>query len=102
MLFKQSLLRLGTGEMNRLIKRALELHPPPQFQHRRPKVYYATQTAVQPPTIVLMCNEPKAFTPSYRRYLLAAIRDNVEFAEVPIRMFFDKRQSEGRQEKAET
>lgn len=102
MLFKQSLMRLTTGEMNRLIKRALELHPPPQSAHRRPKVYYATQTAVQPPTIVLMCNEPKAFTASYRRYLLAALRDNVDFAEVPIRMFFDKRESEPKPEKAET
>jgi GTP-binding protein len=99
MLFKQSLLRLSTGELNRLVKRALELHPPAQYRNRRPKVYYATQTDVQPPTIVLMCNEPKAFSPSYRRYLLAAFRDNVEFAEVPIRMFFDKRHSEAKGEK---
>jgi predicted GTPase len=48
-----------------------------------------------------MCNEPKAFTPSYRRYLLAAVRDNVEFAEVPIRIFFDKRQSEPKREKTD-
>jgi GTP-binding protein len=102
MLFKQSQMRLTTGELNRLIKRALELHPPPQYRYRRPKVYYATQTDVQPPTIVMMCNEPKGFTPSYRRYLLAAIRDNVEFAEVPIRMFFDKRESESKQEKNES
>ncbi len=99
MLFKQSLQRLGTGELNRLIKRALELHPPPMNRTRRPKVYYATQTAVQPPTIVLMCNDPKAFSASYRRYLLAALRDNVEFAEVPIRLFFDKKESEHRRPK---
>jgi GTP-binding protein len=99
MLFKQSLQRLGTGELNRLIKRALELHPPPMTHTRRPKVYYATQTAVQPPTIVLMCNDPKAFSASYRRYLLAALRDNVEFAEVPIRLFFDKKESEHRRPK---
>jgi GTP-binding protein len=101
MLFKQSLQRLGTGELNRLIKRALELHPPPMNRTRRPKVYYATQTAVQPPTIVLMCNDPNAFSASYRRYLLAALRDNVEFAEVPIRLFFDKKESEHRRPKDE-
>lgn len=101
MLFKQSLQRLGTGELNRLVKRALELHPPPMSGPRRPKVYYATQTAVQPPTIVLMCNEPKAFSASYRRYLLAALRDNVEFAEVPIRLFFDKRETEPRRREAD-
>ena len=27
----------------------------------RPKIFYATQVGVQPPTIVLICNEPKAF-----------------------------------------
>lgn len=101
MLFKQSLARLGTGELNRLIKRALELHPPPMSRTRRPKIYYATQTDVQPPTIVLMCNEPTAFSASYRRYLLAALRDNVEFAEVPIRLFFDKRETEPKPAKSE-
>ncbi len=101
MLFKQSLQRLGTGELNRLLKRALDLHPPPLYRTRRPKIYYVTQTAVQPPTIVLMCSEPKAFSPSYRRYLLAALRDNVEFAEVPIRMFFDKKEGEPRKTKAD-
>ncbi len=101
MLFKQSLQRLGTGELNRLVKRALELHPPPMSRTRRPKVYYATQTAVQPPTIVLMCNEPKAFSSSYRRYFLAVLRDNVEFAEVPIRLFFDKKETEPRRSKTD-
>lgn len=101
MLFKQSLARLGTGELNRLIQRALELHPPPMSRTRRPKIYYATQTDVQPPTIVLMCNEPKAFSASYRRYLLAALRDNVEFAEVPIRLFFDKKEGEPKPAKSE-
>ena len=91
MLFKQSRQRISTGELNRVIRRALELHPPPQIQQRLPKVYYVTQADIQPPTIVLMCSNPKAFSPTYRRYLLGAIRDEVKFAEVPIRMFFDKR-----------
>jgi GTP-binding protein len=91
MLFKQSRERIGTGELNRLVRRALERHPPPLLHHRRAKIYYATQTDVQPPTIVLMCNQPKAFPPTYRRYLLGALRDEVQFAEVPIRLFFDRR-----------
>ena len=91
MLFKQSCQRISTGELNRVIRRALERHPPPRIVHRLPKIFYATQADIQPPTIVLMCSNPKAFPPTYRRYLLGAIRDEVEFAEVPIRMFFDKR-----------
>jgi GTP-binding protein len=60
----------------------------------RPKIYYATQVSTQPPTIVLICNEPRAFTPSYRRYLLGILRDNLDFGEVPIKMYLHKRRSE--------
>ncbi len=91
MLFKQSRQRISTGELNRLLQRAIERHPPPLLHGRPPKIYYATQTAVQPPTIVLMCSRPDAFTPTYRRYLMGALRDEVDFAEVPIRLFFDQR-----------
>src|SRR5207247_7726942 len=62
MLFKQSLDRVTTGQLNRLVKAALEKHPPAMHGTIRPKIYYATQVGVQPPTIVLMCNEPRGFT----------------------------------------
>ncbi len=93
MLFKQSLSRIPTGQLNRLIASAIERHPPPLFQHRRPKIYYATQVGTQPPTIVLVCNEPKAFTHSYRRYLLGVLRDQLSFGEVPIKLYLKKRTS---------
>jgi GTP-binding protein len=91
MLFKQSRQRIATGELNRLIRQALDHHPPPLHRHRRPTVFYATQAAVQPPTIVLMCNYPDAFSASYRRYLLGVLRDQLEFGEVPIKLYFEKR-----------
>jgi GTP-binding protein len=91
MLYKQSRARIGTSDLNRLVRRALELHPPPLHKNRRPKVYYATQVATQPPTIVLMCNMPQAFAPDYQRYLLGVFRDQLSFGEVPIRMFLHRR-----------
>jgi GTP-binding protein len=91
MLYKQSRARVSTGELNRLVRRALEIHPPPLHKNRRPKVYYATQVAIQPPTIVLMCNMPRAITPDYQRYLLGLLRDELRFGEVPIRMFLHRR-----------
>jgi len=53
MLFKQSLSRVSTAELNRLVQKALELHPPHTYKNYRPKIYYVTQVATQPPTIVL-------------------------------------------------
>ncbi len=91
MLFKQSRARVGTGDLNRLVRRALELHPPPLHKNRRPKIYYATQVAIQPPTLVVMCNMPHAFSADYRRYLLGVLRDELSFGEVPIRLFLHRR-----------
>ncbi|MEM9826181.1 MAG: ribosome biogenesis GTPase Der [Planctomycetota bacterium] len=91
MLFKQARSRVSTGQLNRIFQAAMEAHAPPLYQNRRPKVYYATQVATQPPTVVLMCNDPNSLANDYRRYLLGVLRDNTEYAEVPIRLFLEKR-----------
>jgi GTP-binding protein len=91
MLFKQSRERVGTGELNRLLQKALEKNPPPLYRHRRAKAFYATQVGVQPPTIVVFVNDPKAFTHTYRRYLLGVFRDQLPFGEVPIKLYLQSR-----------
>src|SRR6056297_681272 len=91
MLFKQSRQRVTTGVLNRIIQAAIESHEPPMYQNRRPKIYYATQVSEQPPTIVLMCSEPKAFSKDYLRFLLNILRDHLSFGEVPIKMYLHKR-----------
>jgi GTPase len=92
MLFKQCRGRVGTSPLNKLLQGALEQNPPPDYQGRRAKILYATQVATQPPTIVLFCNEPKALTAQYQRYLLGAFRDKLEFSEVPIKLYIRRRQ----------
>ncbi|MFO0900817.1 MAG: ribosome biogenesis GTPase Der [Pirellulales bacterium] len=92
MLFKQARERVSTADLNKVVEWALEQNPPPLFQNRRPKVYYATQVTEQPPTIVLFCNEPHAISKSYRRYLLRVFRDELPFPEVPIRLFLRSRE----------
>ncbi|MFW6169964.1 MAG: ribosome biogenesis GTPase Der [Planctomycetota bacterium] len=94
MLFKQSRERVNTGELNRLIRRILEYHPPPLHKNRRPKIYYATQVSIQPPTIILMCNMPHGFPPAYRRYLVGMLRDHLAFGEVPIKLYLHRRGDE--------
>lgn len=99
MLFKQSRQRVSTSYLNRLIRGAVERQPPPVFKNRRPKIYYCTQVSTEPPTIVIKCNNPKAFAPDYRRYLLSVLRDQLEFGEVPIKMYLQRReQSDERDE----
>src|SRR5690606_5280793 len=55
MLFTQARARIETGALNRLVRAALDRNPPPLRQLRRGKIFYATQVAIQPPTIVFMC-----------------------------------------------
>ena len=92
MLFTQSRDRISTGELNRLVRKAVEHHPPPLYKNREPKIYFAAQVGVQPPTIVLICNKPRAFTPQYRRYLLGVFRDQLSFGEVPIKLYLHRRE----------
>jgi len=94
MLFKQSRDRVPTSELNRLIRMAIQNHPPSLTNRgKRPKVYYAAQIGVAPPTIVLKCNDPGAFSNTYRRYLLGVLRDTLSFGEVPIRLVLEERSS---------
>jgi GTP-binding protein len=93
MLFKQSRERVSTGVLNRVVRAAIEAHQPPLYQNRRPKIYFATQVATEPPTIVLMCSDPKAIGNDYRRYLLGVLRDHLSFGEVPIKLYLHKRHS---------
>lgn len=93
MLHKQSTWRVATGTLNRLLRQAMLLHPPPVLGPRRPRIYFATQVATSPPTIVVKCSDPDSFPKTYRRYLMGVLRDQLKFGEIPIRMFLEKRDS---------
>ncbi|HXG08537.1 MAG TPA: ribosome biogenesis GTPase Der [Gemmataceae bacterium] len=93
-LFKQASLRVGTGELNRVVQQALQRQPPPLRQNRRPKIYYATQVAVRPPTIVLFTNGPELFDNTYQRYLIKTFRDHLPFPDVPIKLYLRRKHRE--------
>jgi GTPase len=95
-LHKQASARVSTGDLNRVLRQALEASPPPLRMNRRPKVYYATQVASNPPTIVLFTNGPELFDNTYQRYLLKVFRDQLPFREVPIKLVLrDRSREEG-------
>lgn len=85
-LHKQALQRVSTPELNRVLREAMEAHPPPPRQNRRPKIYFATQVSEAPPTIVLFTNGPELFDDHYQRYLMKTFRDKLPFRDIPIKM----------------
>jgi GTP-binding protein len=95
-LFRQAQTRVGTGELNRVLEQALAGRgPSPKRGQRAPKVYYATQVGIQPPTIVCFVNHPSAIKQDYKRYLLNRMQESLPFEEVPIRLLFRPRRGRG-------
>ena len=56
----------------------------------RPKIYYATQVAVNPITILMFVNRPDLFEENYRRFIVNRLRSILPIDEVPIRLFARK------------
>jgi GTP-binding protein len=93
-LYKQAGARVSTGDLNRVVREALAQQAPPLRQNRRPKIYYATQVATHPPTVVLFTNGPELFDNTYRRYLLKTFRDRLPFHEIPIKLYLRSKNRE--------
>jgi GTP-binding protein len=85
--------RVSTGELNRLVMDAVRAHPPSHVRNRLPKVLYATQVAIGPPTFVIFVNDPALIHFSYKRYLENRIREEWGFLGTPIRLIFRQRES---------
>ena len=83
--------RIGTGELNRLVAEAIRRQSPSLVKGRRPKIFYATQVAVAPPTFVFFAKDAASVHFSYQRYLENQIREAYGFDGTPIRLFFRER-----------
>ncbi len=101
-LHKQASARVGTGDLNRIIREAVSRQEPPLRQNRRPRIFYGTQVAANPPTIVLFTNGPSLFDDTYVRYLLNFFRDRLPFIEVPIKLHLRHRSREDRPPETES
>ncbi|GMV97454.1 MAG: GTPase Der [Phycisphaerae bacterium] len=93
-LFKQSRTRVSTGELNQALEAVAAGNAPKARKGGGAvKIYYATQVAVSPPTIVLFVNDPGRVSPAYERFLLNRFHEWLPFREVPIRLAFRGRRS---------
>ncbi len=92
-IFSQSRVRVGTGELNRVLREALDrVSPRARRGAKAPKVFYATQPEIGPPTIVLFVNDPSLFSRDYLRFLQNRLRKELPFKEVPIRILLRARE----------
>ena len=81
---EQSSQRVKTGVLNEVIQEAVQLRQPPSKKGKSVKIYYASQTGVQPPVFVFFVNDPELMHFAYERYLKNAIREAFGFLGSPI------------------
>ncbi|MCK6439526.1 MAG: ribosome biogenesis GTPase Der [Planctomycetes bacterium] len=91
-LHKQTNLRVGTGELNRAVHEAFELQRPHARMGKQPKLFYATQVEVNPPTILVYVNDAQNFPSSWREYLKHRLREKLPFGEIPLKVIFKNRE----------
>src|SRR5215212_1241968 len=90
-MYKQAQRRVGTGTLNRVLREAVDAHPPAARENRNPRIYYATQVSTAPPTIVLFVNSTSLFDATYQRYLLNVFREKLPFHDIPIKLYLRSR-----------
>ncbi|MBQ9544270.1 MAG: ribosome biogenesis GTPase Der [Clostridia bacterium] len=92
-----SLKRITTGMLNDLLNDATTRVQPPTDKGRRLKIYYMTQTGVEPPNFVVFCNRADLFHFSYQRYIENCLRDAFGFEGTPIRLVVREKGEQGPQ-----
>ncbi len=82
--------RVSTSQINDCMQRAIQEHTPALVKkfNKRVKFYFATQVSSKPPTIVVKCNVADEIQESYKRYMIKRFRHELEFGDVPLRVFF--------------
>ncbi len=89
--YSQYAMRIGTGQLNRILDQAIKKNEPSLHRGKRLKFYYATQVSAKPPTFICFVNYPDAVHFSYKRYLVNQIRAEAGLDKTPVRLFFRQR-----------
>jgi len=78
--------RISTSELNRAVEVMVEENPPKFYQGGTGKIYYATQTGIDPPTFTFFVNRSSYFPRSYIRYLNNQLRKLFTFEGTAIKI----------------
>ncbi len=88
---EERLVRLTTGQLNRVIQKAQDAHPAPSHAGRSLRMYYGTQVRSDPPTFLIYVNDPKLGHFTYLRFLENRLRAEYPYTGTPIRIILRPR-----------
>ena len=80
--------QMRTVQLNQALADAVRAQAPPSVKGKRPRFYYATQTATAPPTITIFANAPQLVQTAYERYLTHTLRAAFALEGTPLRLRF--------------
>ena len=76
--------RVPTAKLNAFLGQIVGSNPPPLRGGKQPKILFATQAGIAPPTFVIFATE--FLEGSYRRFIERRLREEFEFSGTPIRI----------------
>ena len=77
--------KIGTGELNRVLSRATESRSTPVKGGKKLRLYYATQVEGPLPTLVGFVNHPGVMSEAYERFLTNRVREHFNLGGCPLR-----------------
>ena len=82
---------IKTSVLNEVIQDAYQLNLPPSYKGKRLKIYFTSQTGINPPKFTFRVNNKGLVHFSYERYLENKIRENFDYTGTPIVLQFKNR-----------
>ncbi|HSH26527.1 MAG TPA: ribosome biogenesis GTPase Der [Wenzhouxiangella sp.] len=79
---------ISTAALTRVLRDAVEAHPPPAVQRKTPKLRYAHGGGHFPTRIVIHGNRVKGMPDQYQRYLINTFRKHFRLTGIPVRLVF--------------
>ncbi|OKY76838.1 MAG: ribosome biogenesis GTPase Der [Desulfobulbaceae bacterium DB1] len=89
--YSQYKMEFTTNRLNKILAKAVAVHTPPIHKGKRLKLYYTTQVASKPATLVIFANYPKGIHFSYERFLVNQFRAGLGLDKVPIKLIMKER-----------
>ncbi|HVX24507.1 MAG TPA: ribosome biogenesis GTPase Der [Candidatus Saccharimonadales bacterium] len=81
--------RIGTSELNKWLRQAVDAHPPAGLKNRAPKLNYMVQETDNPtPAFKIFGSHSRFVHWSYRRYLERRLRESYGFEGTPVELWF--------------
>jgi len=83
--------RIGTGELNRMLGKILAQAPLPNYRGKPLKIYYTTQTRTKPPGLVFFVNYPEIIKEPFKRFLANQLIQEFQLIGTPLALEFRAR-----------